>query len=204
VLAWQVGNYPTKEPLLTSWKYGDGRSMTLGSPVPGGWIKYPTGMSGENKYTPEILMNMVFWLADTELIDDVEVFHRVKTDFSEFRARRAVLLSLADFIDNFGANTQGIQVEVVKLEETYKEAVERYLEHDFVQSEAAIKAGLAKFAEAEEVARREKNRALLWVYVIEWLVSSSAFFTSGFVLWTLMVRRRLYRDVETTKLRTEV
>ena len=204
VLAWQVGNYPTKEPLLTSWKYGEGRAMTLGSTLPGGWINYPTGMSGENRYTPEILMNMVFWLAGTELIDDVEVFHRVKADFSEFRARRAVLLSLADFIDKLGANTQGIQREVMEVEEIYKEAVEHYLAHDFVQSEAAIKTGLVKFAEAEEVARREKNRALLWVYVIEWLVSSSAFFISGFVLWTLMVRRRLYRDVETTKLRTEV
>ncbi len=203
VLAWQVGNYPEKEAYLTSWKYGHGRAMTFGGQLTVGvWTTYPTGSSGENEYAPEIMMNMVFWLAGTDLIDDVDVFHRVKSDFSEFRARRAVLLSLADFIDNFGANTQGIQAEIVEIEDIYKEAVERYLEHDFVQSEAVIRTGLIEFAGAEEVAKREKNRALLWVYVIEWLVSSSAFFVSGYVLWTLMVRRRLYRDVETTKLGT--
>jgi hypothetical protein len=204
ILAWQVGNYPTKQPLLTSWKYGEGRAMTLGAQIPGGWIKYPTGNTGENKYAPEILMNMMFWLAGTELIDDVEVFHRVKTDFSEFRARRAVLLSLSDFIDKLGANTQGIQNDVVELEKTYQEATIHYLEHDFALAEDSIREGLAMFPEVEENARREKNRALLWVYVIEWLVSVSTFFISGFLLWTLMVRRRLFREVGSTKLRTQL
>jgi hypothetical protein len=204
VLAWQVGNYPTREPVLTSWKYGEGRAMTLGTALPGGWLTYPKGETGENKYASEMLMNMMFWLAGTELIDDVEVFHRVKTDFSEFRARRAVLLSLSDFIDKLGANTQEIQKEVVELEKTYQEASTHYLEHDFALAEEAIRDALARFPEVEEIARREKNRALLWVYVIEWLVSSSTFFISGFVLWTLMVRRRLYREVDSTKLKVQL
>ena len=203
ILAWQVGNYPTKEAYLTSWEYGEGRAMTIGGQLTGGWTAYPSGATGENTYAPEILMNMVFWLAGTELIDDVEVFHRIKADFSEFRARRAVLLSLIDFIDNFGANTGEIQEDIVELEDIYREAVEKYLEHDFVQSESALRAGLDGFGEVEEAARREKERALLWVYAIEWLVSSSTFFISSFALWTLMVRRRLYRDVETTKLNAQ-
>jgi hypothetical protein len=178
--------------------------MTLGSTLPGSWISYPTGQTGENEYAPEILMNMMFWLAGTELIDDVEVFHRMKTDFSEFRARRAVLLSLSDFIDKLGANTQGIQKEMVELEKTYQEATTHYLEHDFALAETAIREALARFPETEEIARREKNRALLWVYVIEWLVSSSTFFIAGFVLWTLMVRRRLYREVDSTKLKVQL
>jgi hypothetical protein len=177
--------------------------MTIGGQLTGGWTAYPSGATGENTYAPEILMNMVFWLAGTELIDDVEVFHRIKADFSEFRARRAVLLSLIDFIDNFGANTGEIQEDIVELEDIYREAVEKYLEHDFVQSESALRAGLDGFGEVEEAARREKERALLWVYAIEWLVSSSTFFISSFALWTLMVRRRLYRDVETTKLNAQ-
>ncbi len=52
--------------------------------------------------------------------------------------------------------------------------------------------------------RREKRKALMWVYVIEWLVSSSALFISEFVLWTLIIRRRLYRAVRTTKFRDEI
>ena len=45
-----------------------------------------------------------------------------------------------------------------------------------------------------------RERALLWIFVIEWLVVSGASMVSGFVLWTLMVRRRVYREVETTRL----
>lgn len=59
---------------------------------------------------------------------------------------------------------------------------------------------LELFSRAEEVARREKNIALMWVYVIEWLVTVSTFFIAGFVLWSLMVRRRLYREVAKTSL----
>jgi hypothetical protein len=44
-----------------------------------------------------------------------------------------------------------------------------------------------------------KNRALLWVYMIDWLVTSAALFISGYVLWTLMVRRRLYREAKGTR-----
>jgi hypothetical protein len=44
-----------------------------------------------------------------------------------------------------------------------------------------------------------KDRALFWIYVIEWLSVSGTFLLAGFVLWTLMVRRRLYRQVASTR-----
>jgi hypothetical protein len=200
ILAWQVGNYPTKQPYLTAWEYGSGRSMTIGNPIPGGWLAYPTGATGQNQYSPEILMNMIYWLASTELIDDVEVFHSVKMDFAEYNERLKVLISLRDFIDNFGANTERIQKEMIGVQEIYTEASRAYLEHSFVDSQISISSALTGLSKAEDVARREKDKALIWVYVIEWLVSSSALFVSGFILWTLMVRRRLYRAVEMTKL----
>lgn len=203
VLAWQIGNYAVKEPFLAAWAYEKGRAMTIGEQIPGGWLGYPKGITGENRYSPEIMMNMIFWLAGTELIDDIEVFHRVKADFSEFRTRIAVLVSLKEFIDRFGANTDRIDEEIIPLEEIYSRAAEQYLEHSFVDSEDTIGSALARLPQVEGVARDEKEKALLWVYVIEWLVSSSVFFISGFILWTLMVRRKLYRSVRTTKLRAE-
>ena len=42
---------------------------------------------------------------------------------------------------------------------------------------------------------------MLWVYVIEWLVTSATFLVSSFTLWSLLVRRKLYRQVRTTKFR---
>jgi hypothetical protein len=201
ILAWQVGNYQTSRPYLVSWEYGSGRAMTIGNPIPGGWLAYPTGATGQNQYSPEIMMNMIYWLASTELIDDVEVFHSVKMDFAEYNERLKVLISLRDFIDNFGANTERIQKEMIGVQEIYAEASGQYLEHSFVDSQISISSALSALSKAEDVARGEKDKALIWVYLIEWLVSSSALFVSGFVLWSLMVRRRLYRAVEMTKLK---
>ena len=203
VLAWQLGNFPNRETFIAAWEYGEGKTIATGGKLPIGWLEYPRGTSGENEYSPEIVSNMVFWMANTSLIDDVEVFHRMKSDLSIFRSRLSVLLSLKDFIDRFGANTDRIQDEINPLHEIYADAEELYLEHSFSESEARIQAGLEQLGHAEEVARREKDRALLWVYVIEWLAASSTFFVSGFVLWSLMVRRRLYQSVRTTKLRVQ-
>ena len=45
-----------------------------------------------------------------------------------------------------------------------------------------------------------KDRALLWVYVIEWLSVTGTAMVAGVLLWTIMVRRRLYREVGTTRM----
>jgi len=200
VLAWQLGNYPIRQPLLTSWEYGAGRAMTIGNLIPNGWIGYPSRETGQNPYSAEILINMLYWLTDTGLIDDVEVFHRVKYYFTEFNWRFKDLISLSEFIDRFGANTDRIYEKIGGIIGDYDGAAELYLEHDFLESEVQIRSLLDRFAEVEEIARREKDRALAWVYLIEWLVSASVFFVSGFTLWTLMIRRKLYRAVEITRL----
>jgi hypothetical protein len=82
--------------------------------------------------------------------------------------------------------------------------VEHYLDQEFIEAEKDVMESLERFSQVEDVARREKNNALFWVYVIEWLVTVSTFFIAGFVLWSLMVRRKLYRDVSVTKLRGRV
>ena len=46
-----------------------------------------------------------------------------------------------------------------------------------------------------------KDQALFWVYTIEWIAVSATLMVCGSALWTLMVRRRAYREVRTTRLR---
>jgi hypothetical protein len=204
VLAWQAGNFYgiDKVDYLAAWDYEEGRAMTIGDFMGGGWVKYP-GDPQDNQYSPEIMMNIMFWITHRDLIADVEVFHRIKSNFRNFKSRLAVLVGLRDFIDKFGANTARIDGEMMALEDVYAEASSRYLDQEFVECENTLRDGFERFSEAEEVARKEKNTALLWVYVTEWLVSSSTLFISGFVVWTLMVRRKLYRATETTRLKRE-
>jgi hypothetical protein len=51
----------------------------------------------------------------------------------------------------------------------------------------------------EDHATRLKDRALLWVYVVEWLTITAASLLTGFAIWTLMIRRALYREVSSTR-----
>lgn len=53
----------------------------------------------------------------------------------------------------------------------------------------------------KEEAIEFKNRALFWVYVTEWLVVTGTLLASSFVVWTLIVKGGLYREVEQTRLR---
>ena len=45
-----------------------------------------------------------------------------------------------------------------------------------------------------------KDSAMFWVYLTEWCAITAAILISGVVLWGLMVRRRLYREVYTSRL----
>jgi hypothetical protein len=53
---------------------------------------------------------------------------------------------------------------------------------------------------ASDLIWRLKDEALFWVYVTEWLVVAGTGMICGFLLWTIMVRRRLYREIQTTHL----
>jgi len=54
---------------------------------------------------------------------------------------------------------------------------------------------------AEAAADKVKNEALLWVYVSEWLSVTGTSLVCGFLLWTLMIRRRMYKEVAYTQFR---
>jgi hypothetical protein len=44
-----------------------------------------------------------------------------------------------------------------------------------------------------------RERALLWVYITEWFVVTGTMIICGSVIWALMIRRRLYKEVAVTR-----
>lgn len=202
IIAWQEGNFPGLRdvPYLIVWEYGEGRAMTIGDAMHKdlSFFRYPRTAS-DNTYAPDILTNMILYSTGRDLIEDVEVFHGLKSQFIDFRAKLAILISLSDFIDKFGANTQGIQEIVWDLEEIARQASEHYLDQDFVECGNTMALAFEELLRADGVAKDLKNAALTWVYITEWLVTAATFMVSGYVLWTLMLRRRLYREVDSTK-----
>jgi hypothetical protein len=202
VLAWQVGNFPGRDdvPYLVVWDYGEGRTMTIGDAMHKdlGFFRYPK-TARDSLYAPDILTNIILYSTGRNLIEDVGIFHGLKSYFLDFRSRLAVLVSLGDFIDRLGANTQPINEMIWELEDIAEEGSELYLDQRFVDAEARMSEAIQGFVEVDELAKRLKTAALIWVYAIEWLVTTATFLVSGIALWSLMARRKLYRAVDTTK-----
>jgi hypothetical protein len=193
-----VGNFPTygKVPFLVVWDYGSGRAVTCG-----GFIKYKeTWLGPDNPYGADIVMNLVFYSTRRNLIEDVYLLHQLKSIFQEFTDRMNKLVALRDFIDRFSANTQKIQDVILELQDMGSEAGEEYAAQEFSECQNTMSSAFRRFDEAEGIAKRQKDTALFWIYFIEWLVTSATFLVSSFTLWSLLVRRRLYRQVKTTKL----
>ena len=111
------------------------------------------------------------------------------------------LISLSNFIDRLGVTTTRIQDEVMSLEEIWESASTFYLDQDFQGCREKLDEGFSMFESAESTAIEVKNAAMMWIYFVEWLATVGTLFLSGFVLWTLMIRRRLYREVETSRMK---
>jgi hypothetical protein len=131
---------------------------------------------------------------------DLELVHSLRSRLTSFFERRTVLISLINFVERFGANVNTIERSLAEVDLNYTRAQELYREQEWDRS-LAVMDGLHKdLAELDDQAIRLKETALFWIYVIEWLIVTGALFASGAVLWTLMVRRRLYGEVGSTRL----
>ena len=111
-----------------------------------------------------------------------------------------MMVSLVDFIDKFGANTASLNVLLDELQRQRDTASRFYMRGDYQESLEAMQEALNGLLSisAESAALRQK--ALFWVYLTEYLIVSSASMLCGFLLWSLMVKRRYYREVRTTRL----
>jgi hypothetical protein len=201
-LAWQVGNFPAlgEVPYIVVWDYQGGRTITTGDAFGHTfWSSYRGGRITDNIYALDILMNMIFYCTRRGLPSDVQAFHNMRISFVEFRTRMGMLTAMMEFIDRFGANPEPIQRRAAELEEVDGAARERYLAQDFETCSALMESAIAGFAKAEAEALELRRRALLWVYAIEWMVTTAALMISSSFLWALMVRRRLYRTVASTR-----
>jgi len=201
-IAYQVGNFPGYKdvPYIAVWDYEKGRTLTTGDAFGHTFWSSYRGTKSDNIYAMDILMNLIFYSTKRKLPADVEVFHRARTLFLEFRTRMGVLLGLKDFVEKFGANTRLIDASMGELEAMERSAADQYLEQDFQGCLETMNTAFERFGQTERMAIKLKDAALLWVYMIEWLATTSVLMVSGFLVWTLMVRRRLYRAVSSTRM----
>jgi len=152
------------------------------------------------EYALDFGANLMIYLDRRPVPQDVQLVHRVRMRMFEFSTRKSLLIGLLEFCDSFGANTAKIQVKIDGAAQITLDALPDYLELRFEEVLEAYDQVHGMLTEIEQDAIRLKNRALLWVHIIEWLAVSGTGMMAGFLLWSIMVRRRLWKEVGTTRL----
>jgi len=183
-------------PVLVSGRYGRGITLELDQ----AWNDIPVPSLQTYRYFPDVFYNELFFVADVEPPRDLELAREVRHLFIEARLRKKVTLSTLEFVQKFGGNTLPVERQLSTLDGEVKKARILYLEGDLDSASKVMKSVMAEYPAIDERIKNVKDRALLWIHSVEWMVITSTSAIVGVALWSIMVRRKLYREPGTTRL----
>lgn len=186
----------TDIPPLSYWDIEQGRGVAHSMDwTPGGGTDV---MRWE--YYPDYVANVGYLATKNEIPQDAQLLHHLRTSFWSTRSRLTSVIDTMNFVEKFGASTQQIGTRLGDVRVMIKDAERLYVQQEYDASTQRIKEIDDLIIELQGQAMKLKDRALLWIYMIEWAATTGTALVAGFFLWTLMIRRRLYREVRTTRL----
>ncbi len=183
-------------PVVVYWEYGEGASLAH---TPDWTPAWGTSVMNEWDYYPDYVANMNYLIAGVKIPDDPDLIHVLRDKFLQYSINRAMAISLMEFVEEFGAEISAGQEHLDEISAIHSEAEELYVEQEYDQCLDLVNRIAEEFAELSEELVELKERALFWIYMVEWMAVTATALVCGFVLWTLMVRRRLYREVRITR-----
>jgi hypothetical protein len=154
----------------------------------------------ENEYADDLFLNILLYSAGAPLPGDVSQLNTLRALYSTYNVERLLLISLLDFAESYGANTRDVYARMEEVDGLRLRSFEEYRGYAFTDATESMRSAMSMFAALGDDAMNLKDVALLWVYLTEWVAVTGTSLACGFVLWTLMVRRTLYRQVVTTRL----
>lgn len=180
------------------WNWNSSITFTLRDMIYDPFWSAP-GSAVSNPYTIDIVANMVWFATGRELPQDPLKVHEYRRLVFDFNIQRSLVASLLDFAEKFGANPSNVYSKLAKVDQVKIDGSELYLDADFEGAYQAMIAAMDQLTGVEQEASRLKDRALVWVYLVEWSTTTAVLLVAGAIIWTLMVRRALYREVAVTK-----
>lgn len=186
-----------QDEYMISWEYGDNdaRNWVIGVDVDEQWFNPGAG----NKYGGDIILNMLYYSAHKPLPEDLGLLLGIRESFYRYNLEKRLLFTVLEFVDDFGANTENLEQMIAEADDGRLLAERYYLEGDYQSSYDVSMEMIEYILSLNEEAIKIKDRALMWVYLTEWSVVSGTGLLVGFILYSLMVKRRLYREVSVTR-----
>lgn len=185
-------------PFWATWDVGKGRSFaqTVDWTPAGGTLlmRWP--------FYADYAVNLMLYVSKNPVPRDIDLMHKLRMLFLEYRSTRSYLYSVIEFAEKIGANMAPVNRVITQASEKHRLSVERYLDYRFDEASETLDSAIDQLAQASTLAFELKDQAMLWIFAIEWLVVTGTIALGGFALWTLMVRRALYKETESTRFST--
>lgn len=183
-------------PMMVTWKLeGGSRTFSCASEWLWQWVAMPYW-----KHQYSACTNLIIYLDGRPVPQDLPLVEAARSEMLSFGTRRSLLLSLLEFCESFGANTDRLTAKLKDVERTAAQGLPQYLNLDFEAALSSYKEAGKMLANLEIEAMNLKRTALIWVYVVEWLSVSGTAIACGVLIWWAMVRKALYRPVKVTRL----
>ncbi len=184
-----------ENPIISYWNYEQGRTLIFAAD----WHGYATRAMRYWQFFDDAVLNMVYQASNLELPPDPILAHQLRFSFKRFRLLELGLNALVEFTEKFGANVYPVRKEKQAVDDIRREGERRYLKQEYAEALERMEEAMRGLQELEKEAMDLQRSALLWVYAIEWLAVTVTCMVTGFIVYEIMVRRRLYRAVGATK-----
>jgi hypothetical protein len=182
------------DPFMVSWSVGSGRSFAFCTDWTPDWGKD----FQKWEYYIDFCVYSIYYTMGREIPIDLGRVHLIRSKMLENRVRKDILISLLGFVEKFGGSVLPAERGLKDVDAVRARANEAYLVQDYVACLSHLQAETEGLLELEEEAARSRERALAWIWAIEWLTVTATLMITGFVLWSLMVRRTLFREIGLT------
>jgi hypothetical protein len=182
-------------PFWATWNIGRGRCFA----VTGDWTPMGGLVFMRWPYYGDFAINLMMYVTNNPIPSDLETVHRIRSRYQDYRSTRNYLISIMEFSEKFGANMNSVGEMLVEADETYAGSLGFYMDQNFGESLGILEDAIDILLSASNRAVDLKNTAMLWIFIVEWITVTATFALGFFVVWTLMVRRRLYREVSQTR-----
>ena len=148
----------------------------------------------------DVLVHMIYWPCLQPIPEDLLLVHSVRQLFTDVYLSRVFVTSTLDFAEKAGANLRDIEVELSEIDRARMAIDDLYIENEMDDCYELCLELMEDYKAIIGRTLRAKDRALFWIFLAEWAVVTSTGIVMGLLAWTLMVKRRLYREVGRTRL----
>ncbi len=199
ILAELVTVFGQANPFLVWWGVGEGRSLAIMTRFSKEY-RNPNDPFFEWPYLGDFSCNYHFYVAGRRIPEDVEIIHEIRTITVDAWFVKNTLVSSIDFISKLGGNPSPLEDMLREADDKLKDSRTMYLDYDFQGSLALVQDMADDMGEIMKATLKVKDQVFLSIYLIEWSILMSTSMVTGVVIWTLLVRKRLYKEARSTKL----